>query len=52
MGSFLAFVSTNYSTCTDAVLVVPEATSAPETISTISPLAPRPVSSASSLPRR
>lgn len=40
----------SYSTCTEAVFVVPEATRAPETITTISPLLPRPDSRASSLP--
>jgi hypothetical protein len=40
----------SYRTCTDAVFVVPEATRAPETITTISPFLPRPDSKASSLP--
>lgn len=43
--------SSDYSTCTDAVFVVPEATSAPETITTMSPFLPRPDCSAISLPR-
>ncbi|CAK8738573.1 hypothetical protein SODG_002176 [Sodalis praecaptivus] len=41
-----------YSICTEAVLVVPLGTSAPDTMTIISPLAAKPVSNAMALPMR